>query len=67
MVRKIDIKYGDILIKQHSKVKYLGCILDETMSEEKMGLSVINKINNKLKFLYQKKQIFNSNPETIAL
>ena len=67
MVRKINIKYGDILIKQHSKVKYLGCILDETMSEEKMGLSVINKINNKLKFLYQKKQIFNSNPETIAL
>ena len=67
MVRKINIKYGDILIKQHSKVKYLGCIIDETMSEEEMGLSVINKINNKLKFLYQKKQIFNSNPETIAL
>ena len=67
MVRKINIKYGDILIKQHSKVKYLGCILDETMSGETMALSVINKINNKLKFLYQKKQIFDSNPETIAL
>ena len=29
-------------------------MLDETMSGETMLLSVINKINNKLKFLYQK-------------
>ena len=53
-VRKLNIKYGDIQIKQHSKVKYLGCMLDETMSGETMALSVINKINNKLKILYQK-------------
>ena len=33
-VRKLNINYGDIQIKQHSKVKYLGCILDETMSGE---------------------------------
>ena len=26
-VRKINIKYCDIQIKQHSKVKYLGCML----------------------------------------
>ena len=45
-VRKLNIKYGDIEIKQHSKVKYLLCKLYETM--------VINKINNKLKFLYRK-------------
>ena len=31
-VRKLNIKYGNIQIKQHSKVKYLGCMLDETMS-----------------------------------
>ena len=43
-----------IQIKQHSKVKYLGCMLDETMSGETMALSVINKINNKLKFLCRK-------------
>ena len=66
-VRKLNIKYGDIQIIRHSKVTYLGCILDETMSGVTMALSVINKINDKLKFLYQKKQIFNSNPETIAL
>ena len=53
-VRKLNIKYGNIQIKQHSKVKYLGCILDETMSGETMALSVINKINNNLKFLYRK-------------
>ena len=53
-VRKLNIKYEDIQIKQHSKVKYLGCILDETMSGETMELSIINKINNKLKFLYWK-------------
>ena len=34
--------------------KYLGCMLDETMSGETMALSVINKINSKLKFLYRK-------------
>ena len=54
MVRKLNIKYRDIQIKQHPKVKYLGCMLDEIMSQETATLSVINKINNKLKFLYRK-------------
>ena len=31
-------------IKQHSKVRYLGCMLNETMSGETMALSAINKI-----------------------
>lgn len=33
-VRKLNISYEDIQIKQHFKVKYLECMLDETMSEE---------------------------------
>ena len=53
-VRKLNIKYEDIQIKQHSKVKHLGCKLNETKSGETMALSVINKINNNLKFLYRK-------------
>ena len=53
-IKKLNIKYGDIQIKQHSKVKYLGCLMDETMSGEAMALYVIHKINNKLKFLYRK-------------
>ena len=36
-VRKLNIKYGNIQIKQHSKVKYLGCMLDETMFGENNG------------------------------
>ena len=60
-VRKVNIKYGDIQIKQHSKVKYLGCMLDVTMSRETMALSVINKINNKLKFLYGKHRFLTQN------
>ena len=31
-VPKLNITYKNIQIKQHSKVTYLGCILDETMS-----------------------------------
>ena len=53
-IKKLNIKYGDIQIKQHSKVKYLGCLMDETMSGEAMALYVIYNINNKLKFLYRK-------------
>ena len=53
-IKKLNIKYGDIQIKQHSKVKYLRCLMDETMSGEAMALNIIHKINNKLKFLYRK-------------
>ena len=30
----LDIQYGDAKIKQHSKVLYLGCELDERLSGE---------------------------------
>ena len=48
------IKYGDIQIKPQSKVKYLVCVLDETMSGEAMVLNVVNKFNNKPKHFYCK-------------
>ena len=53
-IKKLHIKYGDTQIKQHSKVKYLGCLLDEAMFGEAMALNIVNNINNKLKFLYRK-------------
>ena len=53
-VSDLKINYKNIQIKQHSKVTYLGCILDETMSGESMALKVINKINSRLKFLHRK-------------
>ena len=51
-IQKIFIKYGDIQIKQHSKIKYLGCVLDEIMSREVIALNFVNKINKELKFDY---------------
>ena len=47
-VAKLKIKNKNIQIKQHSRVKYLGCILDETVLGESMALKVINKINLRL-------------------
>ena len=38
-------------MKQRAKVKYLGCILDESFSGELMALNIIDKINSCLKFL----------------
>ena len=50
----INIVHNNIEIKQHSKVSYLRCILDETLLGESMALHVLSKINSKLKFLYRK-------------
>ena len=30
---------------------YLGCILDETLSEKSMATHVINKVNSRLRFI----------------
>ena len=50
----LEIKYGNINIKQYSKVTYLGCELDENLSGEIMAFKVIYKINGRLRFLYRK-------------
>ena len=51
---KLNIIYNGTETKQHSKVTYLGCLLDETMSGESMALKTIKKIDQKLKFLCRK-------------
>ena len=50
--------YNEIEIKQSSKVTYLCHLLNETMSGESMALKTIKKINQILKFLCRKNQIF---------
>ena len=50
--KPLNIKYKDVEIKQYSKVTYLGCILDETLSGESMASHAINKISSRLRFLY---------------
>ena len=49
-VSSLDIKYGEIHIKQYHTVTYLGCLLDENFSGEP---KVINKISTRLRFLYR--------------
>ena len=55
----LEIKYRNIIIKQYSKVTYLGCELDENLSGEAMALKVINKININF-FLYRKNKYLSS-------
>ena len=54
--RDLNLKYGDIEIKQHCRVTYLGCILDNILSGEHMAAKVLNTVNNRLKFLYRKQK-----------
>ena len=56
---KLDIRRNEIKIKQHTEVKYLGCILDCNASGETMAIKVLNKINSRLRFLYRKQNILN--------
>ena len=50
-LRELDIRHGDVKIKQHSQVTYLGCVLDNSLTGELMALQALTKINAKLKFL----------------
>ena len=52
--KKLDIRRGDIMIKQCTSVTYLGCILDEDLSGESMATKTLGKINGRLRFLYRK-------------
>ena len=62
-IRQLNIEYNDINRKQHSKVTYLGCMLDEMMSGETRASKERNKINGKLKFLYRNNRFLNQNFE----
>ena len=53
-IRKLNIRYKEINIKQQAQVAYLGCVLDKPMSGESMALKVVNKKSGKLKLLYIK-------------
>ena len=55
--KSLNIVYNGIEIKQHAKVKYLGCILNESVSGESMALNVIDKINSRLKFLHKQNRL----------
>ena len=54
--KSLNIRYGDTEIKQHTKVTYLGCILDNDLSGESMVTKRLSLINGRLKFLYRKQK-----------
>ena len=56
---KLNIRRGDIDIKQHSRVTYLGCILDCNMSGEYMATKVLQRINARLRFLNRNRKVLN--------
>ena len=49
--KALNIVCNGTQIKQYEKVKYLGGILDQSLSGESMALNVIDKVNSRLKFL----------------
>ena len=57
--KPLNIQYYDIKIKQYSKVTYLSCRFDKTLSGESMAIHVINKINSRLRFLYRQNRFLN--------
>ena len=51
--KALNIVCNGTQIKQYEKVKYLGGILDQSLSGESMALNVIDKVNSRLKFLHR--------------
>ena len=49
----LNIQYKGKKVKQYSKEIYLGCIFDITLSGESIATHVINKVDSRLRFLYQ--------------
>ena len=64
-ITKNFTQHGYIQVKQHSIVKYLRCLFDETISGDAMALNVVSKINNKQKFIYR--YFFDTSTETLTL
>ena len=58
--KALNIVCNGTQIKQYEKVKYLGGILDQSLSGESMALNVIDKVNSRLKFLHRQNRFLTS-------
>ena len=54
----LNITWNENVIKQHSVVEYLGCLLDENMSGEAIARIVLKKVNGKRNFFIDKVDIY---------
>ena len=52
-VKTLNIVCNGTPIKQCEKVKFLGCILDQSLSDESMVLNVIDNAKSRQKFLHR--------------
>ena len=57
--KPLNIVYDNVKINQYTKVTYLGCIFDESLSGESMALHVLTKINSRRRFLYRENKFLN--------
>ena len=55
----MNIRREDIDIIQHSKVTYLGCILDCNMSGKHMATKVLQQKNTRLRFINRNRKVLN--------
>ena len=55
----LNVKCGDISIKNVFKVKYLGIEINNTLSGADIVTNIIKKTNTRLKFLYRYKDMLN--------
>ena len=60
-LQQLEVIYINVRIKQHSRVTYLGCILQETMSGESLANKVKSKVNASFKFLHRKNKYLTPN------
>ena len=58
MVKHFNIVYNGTETNHYAKVKYLGCLLDESVCGESMALNVIDKVSLRLKFLQRQNWFF---------
>ena len=47
---KLNLSYGDHIIKQYHTVEYLGCHLDSDLNGEPLTMKVLKKSKCKVKF-----------------
>ena len=58
---KLNVSCDGNLIESKTNVKYLGLIIDETLSGTAIALNIIAKNNQRLKFVYRNTINFNMN------
>ncbi|CAL4126382.1 unnamed protein product, partial [Meganyctiphanes norvegica] len=52
-IKSFEVKSGDVVINNVNKVKYLGLQIDNTLAGENIVMSIVKKVNSRLKFLYR--------------